>query len=124
MDLMGRVPADIDPSTIKSLRELMRPEAEYYRLYSPPATPPTKGILLLVKDALNPTFKVFFANGEHMLFRWGKDIEFQMEKIGIPREKVTTMLDYLWNFRRIYVRHTDPEIEAPPIEDIEQFSKR
>ena len=123
MDLIGRIPGDIDPSTARSLRELMRPEAEYYRLYSPPTPPPTKGILLLIKDSFNPAFKVVFSNGEYMTFRWGRDIEFQMEKIGIPKEKVIPMLDYLWNFRKIYVRHTDPNIESPPIADIEKFAK-
>jgi hypothetical protein len=109
------LPPPYSDDEMKWLTELFRPEEEYYKIYSPrPAIPP-KGMFLLLREPLSQYIRVVWPSGEFEEVQVNKRMVWQIGRFGMAEPDVERALDYLWNFGKVYIRSTNPEIMGPPI---------
>ena len=99
----------------RHLALLFQPEEEYYKVYSDkPHAPPT-GVFLLIREPYDSQLKVCYPSGDWLVFQYSKTLHRELEKVGLPTNKIERALDYLWNFGKVYVKSVNPELYAPKL---------
>jgi hypothetical protein len=97
------------------LAELFKPEEEYYRVYSPQPHTPPKGVFLLIREPFDSTLKVCYPSGDYKTFQYSKELHQSLIKCGLPEDRIEKCLDYVWNFGKVYVKASNPELFAPEL---------
>lgn len=68
-----------------------------------PGAPPP-GCLLLSRVPHSNTVKLTYPSGESNYFLHTPNIFLELEQAGIPKAKMTKVLDYVWNFYHVVVK--------------------
>lgn len=101
------------------LNDLFKPEEDYYKAYSPPQPPPSKGAFLLLREPLQQSVKLVYPSGDFLSFPITRNLFRELVKVGVPKDKVERAMDYVYNFGRVYVRSVDPEMMAPVLKTVD-----
>ena len=69
----------------------------------PKPGPPPAGFILVSRVPRSRTLKLTYPSNETKFFIHTPNIFLELEQAGIPKEKLTKVMDYVWNFYNVMV---------------------
>lgn len=79
--------------------------------------PPPQQHMLLERIPSHSLIKITFPDGQSQSLVHNPQIDMELVRLGIPREKIARVLDHIWNFYAAYV-DCGKDVVAPPVKPV------